>query len=73
MKKYAHITLYSTIFSLALLGCSDPAEIDVAAKTLLEQNMEELRITADEACLEKRSVYIKTYKDSLAALKDKAG
>lgn len=71
MKKAFYTILYSTMLCIILLGCSDPAEIDAAAKKLLEENIEEWRITADEACLEKRPNYIKIYKDSLAALKNK--
>jgi len=57
--------LYFCAFTV-LIACSRSQEdIDSEAQKLFDNNLEELKIMADDSCAKKRAGYVKIYKDSL--------
>lgn len=59
------LSIVLIVFFLWKCSSQNQEEVDTAAQKLFEQNIKELKMLADEACLEKRATYIMMYKDSL--------
>lgn len=65
-----HLLIFST-FSLLISCGRNQEEINAEAQELFEHNKEELKITTDDACAEKRAAYVSLYKDSLSKINTK--
>ena len=71
MKNILCYMLVFSTFSLLISCGRNQEEINAKAQELFEHNKEELKITTDDACAEKRAAYVSLYKDSLSKVNTK--